>query len=262
MASPEENQSIVDKFFKYSVWSFYSLIAAFLILFVTIFKAPAIGFTFLVIALFGYAAPRIWVLKYKNDPVVATMIEDRKIKNKALLKKLSQIVVVDHLAGFEEFEISRSCSLYPDEDGLHLNYGNKQVKIFEWKNIIEVNAGSEDELRKRVTLSRVLLTGIFALALKKEKKKKFYLTITTNNAVGLFEINTIGRDNRRSEQKAQVFSAFCNSKVRSADPVDARDSTQNEDIFEQIEKLGKLLEKGLITEADFEKSKSSLLERL
>ena len=98
MASPEENQSIVDKFFKYSVWSFYSLIAAFLILFVTIFKAPAIGFTFLVIALFGYAAPRIWVLKYKNDPVVATMIEDRKIKNKALLKKLSQIVVVDHLA--------------------------------------------------------------------------------------------------------------------------------------------------------------------
>ena len=48
--------------------------------------------------------------------------------------------------------------------------GKNSITI-PWKELIEVESGSEADLRSRVTVSRALLLGVFALGVKKEKKK-------------------------------------------------------------------------------------------
>ena len=262
MSTQEENQIFVDKYFSYTTKAFYFQIVTLFIGFFTVAKAPALGFFFFILGLAVFAAPRLWARDQKKDPTIAKMIEDRRSQGKATLKKLKTLVVANHLAGFEGYGISGSCSLYAGEDGLEIIGGNKQKKVIAWNEIEEVDAGSEEDLRKRVTVSRVLLTGIFALALKKEKKKNFYITVSTKEAVGLFAINTVGKDNRASEQKAQIFATSCNSRIRSAGGGVQVQEDSSPDILSQIEKLGDLLSKGLITQEDFNKLKSELLGRL
>ena len=70
--------------------------------------------------------------------------------------------------------------------------GNEPIKKAVIKNtsIIDVLAEDQSTIEKRITLGRVLLTGIFALAWKKKKKVELaYLTIEWND--GRFKHDTI-----------------------------------------------------------------------
>jgi Short C-terminal domain len=262
MSTQQDNQAFVDKYFSYTTKAFYFQIVTLFIGFFTVAKTPAVALFVVILGIAVFAAPRLWARDQKKDPTIAKMIADRKAQGKATLKKLKTLVIANHLAGFEDYGISGSCSLYAGESGLEIIGGNKQKTVIAWTEIQEVDAGSEEDLRKRVTVSRVLLTGIFALALKKEKKKNFYITVSTREAVGLFAINTVGKDNRASEQKAQIFATSCSSRIRAAGGGVQVQEESSPDILSQIEKLGDLLSKGLITQEDFDKSKNDLLRRL
>jgi len=182
---------------------------------------------------------------------------------KQAVNKVKQVksLTVKYDVGLEEYNLLGSYSLYTTELGLEINkiFGKDKILI-PWAEITEVEAGSEADLRSRLTVSRVLLTGIFALGLKKERKKGFYVSVATQNSIGLFEINTSLRDNRANEKKARVFAAACNTKVRSLNPkqVSANKPSSSSNL-EDINKLGDLLKKGLITKEEFDKKKKQIL---
>ena len=179
------------------------------------------------------------------------------------LARMKTMLVIDHLAGLENYEIQRAGTAMIVPEGIVFGISKTEQKLVAWDNIEHVEAGSEEQLRSRVTLSRVLLTGVFALALKKEKKQKFYLTIETFDGVGLWKINASGKDNRVMQEKALSFASKCNSQVKSLGSKNPRANNANSsDVFEQIEKLSDLLEKKIITKAEFETKKAELLNRL
>ncbi|GEM_PF-2420263 len=262
-ASEQSNLATVDTFFKVSVWAMFFFFGTIFLDFILIFSgSTSLGVALPLIGFVVFMMPRVWGISLSKNPEIGALIEARKAKGKAALNRVKTLVIAKHLAGFEDLGISGGCGLFAADDGLHITHGKKQETIIRWSELIEVDAGSEDDLRKRVTVSRVLLTGIFALALKKERKKSFYVTVSTKSAVGLFEINDVGRDNRQLERKAEVFSTACNSKIRGASLDQQELTAPTHDALSQIERLGGLLEKGLITQLEYETKKSELLGRL
>jgi hypothetical protein len=136
----------------------------------------------------------------------------------------------------------------------------QDVIVIPWADLIEVEAGSEADLRSRVTVSRLLLTGIFAFGLKKERKKGFFISIANPSSLGLFEVNTSGSNNRANEKKARVFAAACNARIRSANPAGiAKAEASSSTNYDEIEKLGELLNKGLLTQKEFDAKKKQIL---
>lgn len=176
--------------------------------------------------------------------------------------RLKSMLMIEHLAGLEQYNLSRAATVQILPEGLLFTVSKSQRVVLPWEKIQSVDAGSEEQLRSRVTLSRFLLVGVFALALKKERKQNFYLTVTTTDGLGLWALNTIGRDNRAMERKALTFSAECNSRAKAQASTVAAEKDSEIDVFEQIEKLAVLLQRGLITEDDFNSKKNELLRRI
>jgi hypothetical protein len=203
------------------------------------------------------------IRKWKKDPELKVMYEAIRVESKQALSKFKQYksLAVKYDVGLEEYNLRGAYSLFTTDVGLELNktFG-KDKTVIPWDEITEVEAGSEADLRNRLTVSRVLLTGIFAFGLKKERKKGFYLSVATPNSLGLFEINTALGNNRANEKKARVFAAACNAKIRSKNPSRGNliNASSTSDLGD-IDKLGDLLKKGLITKDDFDRKKKQIL---
>lgn len=179
------------------------------------------------------------------------------------LARMKSMLVIKHLAGLDDYQIQRAESVMIVPEGIVFVISKSEKRLINWEKIEHVEAGSEEQLRSRVTLSRVLLTGVFALALKKEKKQKFYLTIETVDGVGLWNINASGKNNRAMQEKALTFASTCNSRVKaSTKTTPSSIQIEDGDIFAQLEKLSGLLEKNIISKSEFESKKKDLLNRL
>ncbi len=215
-------------------------------------------------AFLGYVAYRSFtVTKWRKDPELLPLVEQARLEFKEIRQKAraSKSLLVNYETGLESFNLKGSYSISTYEDGLHFKrtFG-KDNFVIPWRDLTEVEAGSEADLRSRVTVSRLLLTGIFAFGLKKERKKGFYISVATNNSIGLFSLNTSGSNNRANEKKARIFAATCNAKIRelNGDEV-TRIESQNSSSVGEIEKLGELLGKGLLSEEEFTKAKKKIL---
>ena len=185
----------------------------------------------------------------------------KSLPDKVLAKQGIRGLEVKYLSGFDSYELNGSYTIWAKREGLELNKTFGKVKILiPWTELTQVEAGSEADLRNRITASRLLLTGVFAFGLKKERKKGFYISILTYSSLGLFEVNTAMRDNRENEKRAKIFTATCNERIISASSGNKKKSTiVPSDSYEEIEKLGELLEKKLITKSEFERKKKQIL---
>lgn len=178
--------------------------------------------------------------------------------------RMKTLIIIDHMAGLENHNLQQAKSAMVIPEGIVFTVSKTQKILLTWDKVLRVEAGSEEQLRSRVTLSRVLLVGVFALALKKERKQKFFLTIETTDGVGLWSINTIGKDNRQAQAKAMTFATKCNSHAKAIASTEsvAISAPENADPLHQIDKLADLLSKGHITQEEFDIKKSELLDRI
>ena len=233
---------------------------------ITINSYPLFGFLLLLISITGeiyFLRFRFQIHKWKKDPDLRILFDERQVELKETRNQLRQtkFLAVKYDVGLEHLGLSGSYTLSTNQSGLVLKKSlGKESTTINWSDLLEVESGSEADLRNRVTLSRVLLTGIFALAIKKERKKGFFISIAMPMSVGLFEVNTAGRDNRANEKKARVFAAACNARIRAAVPKYLiANSVISGLSYGDIEKLGELLSKGLITEEEFNLKKKQIL---
>ena len=116
------------------------------------------------------------------------------------------------------------------------------------------------EISNRVTVSRMLLTGPFAFALKKKRDaRELYLTVEGVDATWVLEIDP------KEGGKAREFAArVCTAGRRNAAP--ASDTTEAPttphaagDVAEQLTKLAALRDQGILTDEEFATQKARLL---
>jgi hypothetical protein len=106
-------------------------------------------------------------------------------------------------------------------------------------------------IERRVTATRLLLTGPFALGLRKKTDSRALYLIVEGRGWSLpLKLNP------RTEAHARAFAAEINTIASAAVPVDAESS------LDLLVKLGELLDQGIITPAEFEAKKIELLERM
>lgn len=179
-------------------------------------NSPAIGVVFILIS--PYFLWRYWVERKIVNAAPAEMLaqvkdeEARAVMAKAAVARSS--VVVKYKAGLEDLGLFGKYSLFASGSGLVFEQTGRRTEI-PWADIESVDAGTEDELRSRLTLTRVALIGVWALAAKKEKKQNFYVTITCKNSIGLFDLVSSG-NNQKVLSLAKAFSVTCNSRIRAA----------------------------------------------
>jgi len=117
----------------------------------------------------------------------------------------------------------------------------------------------KEEVSRRVTVTRLLLVGIFAFALKKKSKdQESYITIelTDGQEVIFFVENTAPM--RLKAKLAQVVSnAKQKSLVNQADASKNLSYTSNSD---ELIKLAALKEQGVLTQEEFDTEKAKLLK--
>lgn len=201
---------------------------------------------------------------WRKNPNSSEILLSAREEAKEKLNQATQTksLMAKYQVGLEQFSLNGHYTISSAQDGLSLTKSLKkgELTIIPWKDLIEVEAGSESDLRSRVTASRLLLTGVFAFGLKKERKKDFYISIATPSSVGLFALNTSGKDNRANEKTATIFAAACNARIRSANPVGvAKAESAFNSSYSEIEKLGELLEKSLLTQDEFNSKKKQIL---
>lgn len=122
--------------------------------------------------------------------------------------------------------------------------------------ITNVAIEGKDEVNRRVTVTRLLAVGIFAFALKKKNKdKEAYLTIElADGQEVIFFID------KKSPMELRTKLAKVISKVKQAGVV-AQVSQQSSQgsVADELTKLAKLKEQGVLTQEEFDKKKSELL---
>lgn len=125
-------------------------------------------------------------------------------------------------------------------------------------SISNIAIEGKDEVNRRVTVTRLLLVGIFAFALKKKNKdKEAYLTIELSDGqeVIFFVDNKSPMELRTKLARAvsQVKQAGASNKVQINQHV------THGSVADELAKLASLKDKGILTQAEFDNEKSKLM---
>lgn len=177
--------------------------------------------------------------------------QPQTIKKGVVVKPL-KLRLVMYVGGYQNQTKPAQCNATIDEKGFtleKLGFGFTKKTIIEagWDKIKEVSIDVPDQ-NGRITASRVLLTGIFALALK--KKQNFLVVKLTDGEV----VCKTGLANGAvPTANAQLVNMVANWGAKSElveTPISAAD---------ELAKYAALTEKGVITKAEFEVKKKQLL---
>ena len=137
-------------------------------------------------------------------------------------------------------------------------FGRKGVRVeLPWAAVDGVGVESAEEIRDRITATRAVFLGAFALAFRKREMGGPYVTIETADGPQIFDAR--GTDGRRLSARLAAFHKELHAS-KPAEEKEAGDSS--EDPIAKIRELGDLRDAGLITDAEFEAKKAELLDRL
>lgn len=122
-------------------------------------------------------------------------------------------------------------------------------------SIANIAIEGKDEVGRRVTVTRLLLVGIFAFALKKKKKEKeAYITLELKDGQEVIffvdKVNPMEMKTKLAKSISQVKQSSVASQVQ-APSVGG--------IADELAKLAALKDQGVLTQAEFDKAKSELL---
>jgi len=150
-----------------------------------------------------------------------------------------------------------------DDAGLVLRIGviNKQEFFLPYESI----TGMTVDTAERMTLTRVLLVGIFAFGLKKKDKflKLDFRDDTGTAASAIFgkgpgcDVPTL--QGRISQAKHDYLASCPEAAVVEGEPVAANGTS---DVSDTIAKLAQLRDQGILSDEEFQQKKAELLSRL
>lgn len=113
------------------------------------------------------------------------------------------------------------------------------------------------QIEKRVTATRLILTGPFALGLrKKNDSRTLYLLVEGDGWAVTEQLKP------RMEAQARSFAAQLNAIASSLRPTGDSAASDGGDPLEALQRLGELRDQGVITADEFDTKKAELLGRV
>lgn len=174
----------------------------------------------------------------------------------------SRRVTVTLVHGPWEIKSNSQVTLNFQDSGLAVSAGiiDKKQFFIPYDAII----GMTIDTAERMTLSRVLLVGIFAFGMKKKDK---FLKLDFRDDTGIDAAAVFGKGplcdaqtlHGRISQARHDFRAACPEAIVVDD---GALSSTTDDVAATIEKLAQLRNKGMISEEEFQQKKAELLSRL
>jgi hypothetical protein len=124
-------------------------------------------------------------------------------------------------------------------------------------DVTDVAVEGKDEVNRRVTVTRLLAVGIFAFALKKKSQDKdsFITIVLADGQEAVFHI----KDKSPMELKASLAKAISQVKQQGHTAAVPPASSAQGSVADELTKLAKLKEQGVITQDEFDKKKTQLL---
>jgi hypothetical protein len=123
-------------------------------------------------------------------------------------------------------------------------------------DISDVAIEGKDEVSRRVTVTRLLATGIFAFALKKktEDKEAFITLVLKDGQEVVFHVDKKAPMDVKVSLSKVIAHVKQNAPKATSTTVAAPSS-----VADELTKLAKLKQAGVITQAEFDKKKAELL---
>jgi hypothetical protein len=124
-----------------------------------------------------------------------------------------------------------------------------------WEQVTGIEVEGPEQASKRITATRLLTIGVFALAAQKKTKAAVITVTTTDGGEAVFQTHDwLALDLRA--KLTPVLSHFRNQQTaeQSAPPPTSA--------ADEIRKLADLRDQGILTEAEFQSKKTELLSRI
>lgn len=144
--------------------------------------------------------------------------------------------------------------IYPDK----VQFTTIGLKSFtfsiEKQNLTEVAVEGKDEAGRRITVTRLLATGILAFGWRKKTSQQdtFITAVTTDGQEAVFHVE----DKSHMELKPVITQKIALPKTSNA----PTQSHLTGSVADELTKLASLKQQGTITQAEFEKKKAQLLD--
>jgi hypothetical protein len=205
-----------------------------------------------------------WTLKDGSGLLCNACDEERKKKAAAQVKAESW--PASYLGGFSGFTSRYKEPVKMRFDATQVAIenspilGDKRVLwVMPYNKIKDVRIDTAEHL----TAARLLLTGILAFGLKKKDR---YLVVSFEDQNGMMQ-NPVFEGMWINSAQQEIYKRITQARQAQAPlpPVDQQPQqppAATIDVAEQIEKLGKLRDKGLLTEQEFDSKKQELLARM
>ena len=172
---------------------------------------------------------------------------------------MAQFLVVTHLGGLPELTENGIYTVVANNAGITFQTGTFKKTDFityAWSDI-DASVGTEEELKERLTLSRIALVGPFAVFFRKKSTKvEYFLTISKGDDHGLFKVAPASNSNFKPVKSLIEMHQRPISRTESqTSPAPAAVDPLN-----RLEKLARLLEQGILTQDEFDKKKAEILD--
>lgn len=164
--------------------------------------------------------------------------------------KIEVLVNAEYLGGYDKYRKTLG----------NLTFFDKQLKfhaplsakfVIPNEQIANIAIEGSNTVSKRVTATRLLAVGIFAFAIKK-KDNESYLTIELKDGQEvIFKIKSLAP----AELKAKLNKVLVNYKSEPTTTV----ANSGSSVADELTKLTRLKEQGVLTEAEFNKEKARIL---
>ena len=160
--------------------------------------------------------------KRLNPRKFMTLKDD--MENRMLTKKgIKSIQKISYVGGFRDLLTKEDGTIEMYNDKFMVFLPSKEATIL-FKDMIDIEGMSETQMSKDVTLTRLLLVGVFAFGLKKTTEStRMFFTITYNE---------LGR-----ERKVIFESTGSQNIVRQYDAVLRENQLKSETVNEELEEL-------------------------
>lgn len=139
---------------------------------------------------------------------VTTITDNDKRKNNPYYyRKSIASTLVDYVGGYSDILERKSCNFAIYDDEVRIRFPGRQI-VISYNNVIDIDGKNEEEMRKDVTLTRLLLFGIFAFGMKKKTctNRKFVILKYKYND----KVYTIIFETPKAEQIIRDFNKYIN----------------------------------------------------
>lgn len=166
-------------------------------------------------------------------------------------------VSLDYMGGYNDYKKAKGILTFYEKQ---TEFSSPLSTKFTISNnqVTNIVIEGKDDVSRRVTVTRLLAVGIFAFALKKKKKEKeAYLTVELSDGQ---EVIFFVDNNSPMELKTKLAKVVSLVKQAGVSSNNAQ-ATQNQQVgvADELTKLARLKEQGVITQDDFDKKKTELL---